>query len=136
MSRKAPPKIPQAIRNEVKARTRGYCHMCLYGAGGPLAIGLNEHGTRLLIVGVLTLGDKPPKPIAHLHHVFMVQRWPELAKHPANLIGLCVDHHFDHEGTAGHGTPRRIPRDALPAETLALAAGNGPLLNELDRKYP
>ncbi len=106
--RKVRPKVPDAVRAEVKARTHGRCALCLRQRG------------------------YTARRIAHLHHIFPTQRWPELAKEPANLIGLCHEHHFAHEFAPG----QRIPREALPAEAIALAEGDGPMRNELDRRYP
>lgn len=128
---KSRPTIPAEIREEVKARTHGLCHLCLHDLGYkfPLATTGTKGSPRIMRA-------RGAKPIVHLHHVFSVQRWPELAKTPANLIGLCLLHHLDHEFAAGCGEVRRIPREALPVETLLLAVGDGPRLNELDRRYP
>jgi 5-methylcytosine-specific restriction endonuclease McrA len=109
-------KVPKATREAVKARSGGRCVMCEW---------LFERGE---------LDAYRPRRIVHLHHVFAEQRHPALALEAANLIGLCMQCHFDHENFAGHGAPRRIPRDALPAETLELALREG-LRHELERLY-
>jgi hypothetical protein len=128
--RKVRPRVPDAVRAEVKQRTHGLCHLCLYRLGYrlPVAGGAATEPVRQLP------HRRGAKRIAHLHHVFPVERWPELAKLSANLIGLCHDCHFGHEYPGCK--PTRIPRAALPPEAIALAAGNGPRLNYLERTYP
>ena len=54
------------------------------------------------------------------HHVLPVQSWPELELHPDNMVLVCAACHDDHERAN-----RRIPRPALPAAALKVAAVMG-----------
>lgn len=114
--------MPDAVRAEVKARTRGRCQLCLYRLGyrPPYAL--------------LSASGHGAKRIAHLHHCLPVDTFPELTGDAANLIGLCVDCHFGHEYPGVR--PTRIPRDALLAETLELMADDGPRSVYMERTYP
>ena len=64
------------------------------------------------------------------HHVWPKSKWPALLKVAANLVGLCADCHAKHEGGS-----HRLPLATLPAETIALADGDGPMTNYLARTY-
>ena len=130
--RKVRPRVPDKVRAEVKRRTHGRCHLCLWRLG--FLVGSEPApGIRAELLMPRTAARWAPR-IVHLHHVFPVERWPELAKLSANLIGLCHDCHFSHEYPGCK--PTRIPREALPAEAIALASGDGPRLNYLERIYP
>lgn len=127
--RKVHPKIPDSVRAEVKRRTHGRCHLCLWRLGqatGAIAAAVGGEVRHVDVRGV--------KRIAHLHHVFPKDTFPELIAEPWNLLGLCVDCHFGHEYPGVR--PTRIPREALPAATIALAAGHGPRGVYLERAYP
>lgn len=121
--RKVRRKIPIAVRNAVKARSHGRCVVCLH---------------RLAAAGVLN--RERASRVAQLHHVWPVRLFPELEVEPWNLVGLCVGCHDEHE--RAH---RRVPRDALPSETIALSqwpgapadpAVYGVRLSYLERTYP
>lgn len=129
--RKARPKVPDDVRAAVKDRTDGLCHLCLH-----------ELGYVVPVVGGAASGParrlrerRGARRIVHLHHVLPVQSFPDLTAEPWNLLGLCLDHHFRHEGAARSGT-QRIPRAALPPETLALADDDGPRAVYIERTYP
>lgn len=121
-------RIPAGVRKVVKVRSHGACVVCLHRAGidpaGPDAVAVIRQALRAGVV----------RPIQQLHHVFPEQTWPALAKTEACLVGCCVDDHMAHEFVACK--PTRIPRAALPAETIALADGDGPMENYLARTYP
>lgn len=123
--RKVRPKVPDAVREEVKRRTHGHCHLCVWRVAGELPdpaapVRWAVPGERVVHVA----------RIAHLHHCFPLSKFPELATEPWNLIGLCQPCHFDHESAM-----QRIPLAALPAETIALAGDDGPRINYLTRTY-
>lgn len=129
--RKVKPRVPDAVRQQVRERTHGKCHLCLY-----------QRGVAVTMEWLLPLDETRPigpatmrgaKQIAHLHHCFTEQKFPELIAEPANLIGLCFDCHLAHHRPGVNDT--RIPLAALMPETLALADDDGPRLNYLDRAY-
>jgi hypothetical protein len=80
--------IPDDVKRQVRARSKGRCIVCLF--------------------------DGKPKAgrAEHLHHGLPkgVHGWPHHAKKAENLMGICAKCHDLHERAI-----RRIPRAALPA---------------------
>ncbi len=117
-------KVPPSIRARALARSGGVCVMCLHREGidmEALTIGALRRLTRAGKVRAAT----------QVHHVFPRHKWPALIKVLPNLVGTCPECHDEHE--RAH---RRFPRAVLPAETLRLADGDGPMQSYLDRTYP
>jgi hypothetical protein len=110
--RKVAIRVPDDVRMEVRRRTGGKCTLCLHD-------GLSWHDAGWIV---------------HLHHVWPKAKWPQHAKDPANLMGLCADHHMSHEFPGCK--PTRIPREALSLEAMGLAGSDGPMLSHLEREYP
>jgi 5-methylcytosine-specific restriction endonuclease McrA len=86
------PSVPPEVRRRVRARSGGRCIVCAW-RGKPRA-----------------------GKARHLHHVWPVQKFPDLALVEDNLVGACEDCHFSHE----YAPDKRIPREALPACVHAL----------------
>lgn len=86
------PRIPDAVRLAVRARSKGRCVVCVWR-------------------GYARAGKA-----RHIHHVWPVQRFPELALEPDNMVGACEQCHFNHE----YAPDKRMPREALPACVHAL----------------
>lgn len=128
--RKVRPRVPDRVREQVRARTHGKCHLCLWRLGATITPDTAETGPTAFRALDYVRGARR---IAHLHHVFSEQKFPELVAEPLNLIGLCVECHGGHHHPGVNDT--RMPRAALMAETLALALDDGPRLNYLDRAY-
>ena len=84
--RKPRARIPQRVRDEAYGRSRG---LCICGCG---------------------------RKAVHLHHVYGVALWPELATEADNLVGVAFDCHMAHENAS-----RRLPRARLPDCALKLA---------------
>lgn len=99
-------KVPPGARKEALARSKGLCVACVHEGG-------------------------IARRAVQVHHVYPKRLWPELAKLAACLVGVCVEHHANHE--SAH---RRLPLAVLPPETIALAADDGPMQNYLARTYP
>lgn len=116
------PRVPDAVREQVRARTHGKCQLCLF-----------EMGYRPPYV-LLSSSGGGARRIAHLHHVLDEQHFPDLAAEADNLMGLCFDHHMAHHGPGVNDT--RIPREALMHEARELAADDGPRSVYFDRHYP
>lgn len=69
---------------------------------------------------------------SHCHHWLDEARFPELAKVEANLSGTCPWCNWGH-----HSSPNgRLPFEAIPACTLALAATDDRYRLYLERTYP
>ena len=94
--------IPKAMRARIYARSQGRCVVCR------------------------------TRRATTLHHVFPVQRWPELELEEANLIGLCWECHDAHE----RALPR-VPHAQLPRQAVELAKRVGPDAEAyIERTYP
>jgi hypothetical protein len=111
--------LPPAIRREVFARSHGSCVACLYDAGFPpevWALVADSHRRRI----VRRYGIRPCRDP---HHVLSVQRFPQYEREPANVTGLCREHHEGHHVSGVKDT--RIPRQALPEVCLRFALDAG-----------
>ena len=105
-------KIPKEMRQIAFARSGGLCIVCAYE--------LSNAGPRRMSAMRAT----------QIHHVLAVNPWREFELVVDNLVGVCARHHARHENASC-----RIPRGALPACALALAAEHG-LGWFIDRVYP
>ncbi|MCA1571682.1 MAG: hypothetical protein LC798_15490 [Chloroflexi bacterium] len=117
-------RVPVGIRAAALARSQGACVMCLHRANVDADTITPAALRRLIRRGII-------RRATQVHHVFPRQRWPELARELANLVGVCGGCHDEHERAR-----RRLPRDVLPPETIALAGDDGRMLAYLERTYP
>lgn len=120
-------KIPARARRHALARSHDACVMCLHRNGIDANAVSNATVRQLMRVDLVAKATQ-------LHHVFPRQRWPQLIKVAANLIGVCPGCHDEHE--RAH---RRIPLAALPACVFDLVDADPEadrLLLYLDATYP
>lgn len=116
--------LPKGLRTQVVNRTYGICTTCLHREG--------IDATRLSIAALHRLVSQGRLRLAvQLHHVLPEQRYRHLALKPWNLIGICPEEHYAHEFAPNY----RIPRSALPAETIDGADEQG-LGWYIEENYP
>lgn len=122
--------VPAGVRNKVRTRSGGWCVACLARNG---IFATNGNLPREYRVPTRIMGARGDiRPIAHLHHVLPVEKWPEWVTERFNLVGVCAACHDEHE--RAH---RRIPFEALPTEVRLFVQNTGcPEAMYLHKTYP